>query len=128
MEELSILIRRIPTPNGEHKEHHGQGGHNPNGGRLEHTRPSNGTIPRCEFFLSHQRTTAVDRVGLAAFHMLSTVQLWGHQLKKEHLGMGWEDFKELCTIWFGPPTHTNPLDDLILLKQTGSVAEYQKLF
>ncbi|XP_068639429.1 uncharacterized protein [Aristolochia californica] len=70
----------------------------------------------------------VDRVGLAAFHMLGEAQVWGHLLKKEHLGIGWEDFIELYTIRFGPPTHTNPLGDLILLKQTGNVADYKKLF
>ncbi|XP_068651582.1 uncharacterized protein [Aristolochia californica] len=37
-------------------------------------------------------------------------------------------FKELCLLRFGPPARSNPLGDLVNLKQTGSIEEYQKQF
>ncbi|XP_068653864.1 uncharacterized protein [Aristolochia californica] len=85
-------------------------------------------IYRCEKFFLRQCIAALDRMGLAALHMLDEAQLWDHQVEREHPGIGWEEFTKQCTIQFGPSTHTNPLSDLILLEQSGNVAEYLNIF
>ncbi|XP_068649022.1 uncharacterized protein [Aristolochia californica] len=46
----------------------------------------------------------------------------------ENLNLDWEEFKELCTIWFGPPAQSNSLGDLVLLHHTFTVKQYQKAF
>ncbi|XP_068649459.1 uncharacterized protein [Aristolochia californica] len=63
-------------------------------GRIEH--PANGVKKN-----SHQLTAEIDKVRLAAFHMLDEAQLWAQ---------------------------SNPLGDLVLLRQIGNDEHYQKLF
>ncbi|XP_068657965.1 uncharacterized protein [Aristolochia californica] len=82
----------------------------------------------CEKFFNHQRTVAYDRVQLAAFHLLGEAQLWYQQVEADKLLVEWDEFMELCTLRFGPLAYSNPLGDLVLLHQTGSVELYQKQF
>uniref|UniRef100_A0A1S3X3P8 Reverse transcriptase domain-containing protein n=1 Tax=Nicotiana tabacum TaxID=4097 RepID=A0A1S3X3P8_TOBAC len=85
-------------------------------------------LHRCEKFFSNQRTNEVDKVGLAAFHLLGEAQLWYHQVEQEYPSVDWSEFKEYCALRFGPPLGSNPLGDLVNLKQTGSIEEYQRPF
>ncbi|XP_068638457.1 uncharacterized protein [Aristolochia californica] len=85
-------------------------------------------LRRCEKKFSHQRTTANDILGLAAFHLLGEAQLWYNQIELDRLLVDWAKLKELYTLHFGPPAHSNHLGDLVLLHQTGSVELYQKQF
>ncbi|OIT36537.1 putative mitochondrial protein, partial [Nicotiana attenuata] len=85
-------------------------------------------LHRCEKFFSNQHTQEEDKVGLAAFHMLGEAQLWYHQLEIENPSMSWVELKDCCTLRFGPPARSNPLGELVNLKQTGTVEEYQRLF
>ncbi|XP_068666470.1 uncharacterized protein [Aristolochia californica] len=115
-----ILSGRTPTPREGDKAH--SNGHGaPTVGCTEHTgygenfSPDKGTVPRytkldfpvfngvdnpltwlyrCEFFFYNQCTTDIDKVGLAAFHMLDEAQLWGHQLELEHLAQYQKKFQE----------------------------------
>ncbi|XP_068657862.1 uncharacterized protein [Aristolochia californica] len=154
-EKLDELLGvRNPTPRGERRSPAArQGDHCM--GRSDHTENGvssgsrGGTIPRytkldfpmfkgsedpliwlygCEKFFSHQRTAETEKVRIATFHMLDEAQLRGHQLEMENPNIDWEEFKESCTIQFGPPAQRNPLGDLVLLRQTGTVEQYQKAF
>ena len=40
----------------------------------------------------------------------------------------WEVFWDLCNARFGPSIRSNPLGELRMLRQTGSVADYQSRF
>lgn len=68
---------------------------------------------------------AAERISLAAFHMLGEAQLWYYKLKQEEPDITWVKFSEFCTLRFGPPLRSNSFGDLVNLKQTGSVDEYQ---
>ncbi|XP_019265334.1 PREDICTED: uncharacterized protein LOC109242914 [Nicotiana attenuata] len=85
-------------------------------------------LHRGEKFFSNQRTNEVDKVELAAFHLLGEAQLWYHQVEQEYPSVDWSEFKEYCALRFGPPLGSNPLGDLVNLKQTGSIEEYQRQF
>ncbi|XP_068645209.1 uncharacterized protein [Aristolochia californica] len=82
----------------------------------------------CEHFFWHQRTHPEERVSLAGFHLLDEALLWYSQFDSAHLDHDWELFKESCLLRFGAPACSNPLGDLVNLKQTGSIEEYQKQF
>lgn len=85
-------------------------------------------LHRCEQFFDNQRTMAAEKVSLAAFHMLGEAHLWYYKLKQEEPDITWAKFSEYCTFRFGPPLRSNSLGDLVNLKQTGSVDEYQRQF
>ncbi|XP_010264784.1 PREDICTED: uncharacterized protein LOC104602705 [Nelumbo nucifera] len=87
-----------------------------------------GWLHRCEQFFRNQRTDDRDKVSLAAFHLTEEAQLWFYRLEQEEPGLGWAQFKSYCLLRFGPPLTSNPLGELINLKQTGTVAEYQRQF
>ncbi|XP_068662886.1 uncharacterized protein [Aristolochia californica] len=70
----------------------------------------------------------MDKVRLAAFHLLDEAQLWFYQVELDRLVVDWEEFKELCMIWFRIPAYRNPLGDLVLLRQVGLVEAYQPQF
>ncbi|KAH0658108.1 hypothetical protein KY289_026856 [Solanum tuberosum] len=55
-------------------------------------------------------------------------QLWVNQLEQEEPNLTWGIFKEYCTLRFGPPVKSNPLGELINLKQTSSVEDYERNF
>lgn len=76
-------------------------------------------LHRCEKFFANQRTRETDKVGLAAFHLLGEAQLWYYQLETELPAISWDGFKEYCSLRFGPPARSNPLGELVNLKQMG---------
>ncbi|XP_068657970.1 uncharacterized protein [Aristolochia californica] len=79
-------------------------------------------------FFSNQGTLPEGKVQLAAFHMLDEALLWFHQFKNEFVVYDWEFFKENYMLRFGPPLCSNPVDDLVNLKQLGTTEQYQKFF
>ncbi|KAG6511769.1 hypothetical protein ZIOFF_029846 [Zingiber officinale] len=85
-------------------------------------------VKMCKKFFTNQRTTEVDKVGLAAFHLVGEAQLWFDQIEQEEPEMIWKQFRDHCHICFGPPLSNNPLGELANLKQTGSVEDYQRQF
>ena len=87
-----------------------------------------GWLYRCEQFFLNQKTSEGDKVGLAAFHMVGEAQLWFYRLEQEELGISWEQFKSYCLLRFRPPLCSNPLGELINLKQMGTIEDYQRQF
>ncbi|XP_010272908.1 PREDICTED: uncharacterized protein LOC104608573 [Nelumbo nucifera] len=87
-----------------------------------------GWLYHCEQFFRNQRTEEKDKVSLAAFHLTDEAQLWFYRVEQEEPDLSWDQFKSYCLLWFGPPLTSNPLGELINLKQTGTVVEYQRQF
>ncbi|KAJ4797074.1 hypothetical protein LUZ62_048320 [Rhynchospora pubera] len=85
-------------------------------------------INRCEQFFRGQRTVEEEKVWLAAYHLTGIAQQWYFQLERDVGLLPWVRFKELCHLRFGPPVRTNPLGELMHLRQTDSVEEYQERF
>lgn len=85
-------------------------------------------LHRCEKFFTNQRTPNQEKVGLAVFHMVGEAQLWVYQLEQEEPNLIWGVFKDYCTLRFGRPMKSNPLGELINLKQTSSIEDYQRNF
>jgi len=55
-------------------------------------------------------------------------QQWYYHLERNQGVPTWPRFVELVNLRFGPPTHSNPLGELINVKRTGSVDDYQEQF
>ncbi|XP_068651577.1 uncharacterized protein [Aristolochia californica] len=85
-------------------------------------------LHNCDQFFWHQQTQPEDRVPLAAYHMFDEALLWYHQFRYENPLYDWEIFRASCMLRFGPPARHYPLGDLVNLKQSGSLAQYQKSF
>ncbi|OMO61303.1 Retrotransposon gag protein [Corchorus olitorius] len=87
-----------------------------------------GWIHRCEHFFRHQNTPEEERVGLASFHLEGDAQLWFLKLERDHPSITWDAFVKQCNLRFGPPIRRNKLGELVKLKQTESVDDYQRKF
>ncbi|XP_019053919.1 PREDICTED: uncharacterized protein LOC109114927 [Nelumbo nucifera] len=87
-----------------------------------------GWLYHYEQFFRNQRTEEKDKVSLVAFHMTDEAQLWFYRVEQEEPGLNWDQFKSYCLLRFGPPLTSNPLGELINLKQIGTVVEYQRQF
>lgn len=86
----------------------------------------------CDKFFHDQRIAEVevevDKVGLAAFHMIREAQIWIFKPEEEESRITWDTFKNYCHLHFGPPLRNNPLGELAKLKQTSSVEENKHKF
>ncbi|KAF3635230.1 putative early nodulin-like protein 1-like [Capsicum annuum] len=82
----------------------------------------------CEQFFENQHTIDVEKVGVARFHMLGEAQLWYYQLKRAKVLMTWEEFQKHCFQQFEPPESSNPVGELVTLRQTSTVEAYQCQF
>ncbi|KAJ4786652.1 polyprotein [Rhynchospora pubera] len=87
-----------------------------------------GWLNRCEQFFRGQRTMDEEKVWLASYHLLGVAQQWYYQVERDEDLLPWPRFKELCHLRFGPPIRSNPLGELMHLRQTGSVEDYQEQF
>jgi hypothetical protein len=85
-------------------------------------------LSRCEQFLKAQRTEPPQKIWLATFHLDGDAFHWYAHLERSRGVPSWEQFHELCNTWFRPPIRHNPLGELRLLRQTGTVADYQSRF
>jgi hypothetical protein len=85
-------------------------------------------LSRCEQFFRAQRTEPMHKIWLATFHLDGDAFHWYVHLERSCGTPSWEDFHELCNVRFGPSIRNNPLGELRLLRQTGTVAEYQSRF
>ena len=60
--------------------------------------------------------------------MDGAAQQWHFHLERNQGIPTWQWFVELVNLRFGPPTRSNPLGELIQVRRTGTVAEYQDRF
>ncbi|KAJ4758083.1 polyprotein [Rhynchospora pubera] len=87
-----------------------------------------GWLNRCEQFFRGQRTMEEEKVWLASYHLVGIAQQWYYQLERDEGLLSWARFKEMCHLRFGPPIRSNPLGELMHLRQTDSVDDYQQRF
>jgi hypothetical protein len=85
-------------------------------------------LSRCDQYFRAQKTEASQKLWLATFHLDGDAFHWYAHLERSRGVPSWEDFYELCNVRFGLSIRSNPLGELRLLRQTGSVAEYQSRF
>jgi hypothetical protein len=64
---------------------------------------------------------------MATFHLDGDAFHWYTHLERSRGTPSWE-FYVLCNNRFGPPIRSNPLGELRLLRQTGTMADYQSKF
>nr|GMC88607.1 serine carboxypeptidase-like 45 [Ipomoea batatas] len=74
-------------------------------------------LHRCELYFRTAHTPLHAQVELAAFNMTGEAQLWYYQILRDEPRMTWGIFKDYCKLRFGPPHSTNPLGDLVNVKQ-----------
>jgi hypothetical protein len=85
-------------------------------------------LSRCEQFSCAQRTEPQQKLWLATFHLDGDAFHWYAHLERSCGMPSWEEFHELCNVRFGPPIRNNPLGELRLLRQIGTVADYISRF
>jgi hypothetical protein len=85
-------------------------------------------LNRCESYFRGTRTVAVEQVWLASLHLDDVVAEWYYSLEKEYGLLRWSCFAEFINLHFGPPIHSNSLDELKELHHTGTVEDYQWQF
>ncbi|KAJ4749170.1 Sulfite exporter TauE/SafE family protein [Rhynchospora pubera] len=83
---------------------------------------------RCEQYFRGQRVLEDEKVWLAAYHMTGVAQQWYYKIELSEGIPNWTRFKEACQLRFGPPFRSNPITELSLLQQSGSVEGYTKDF
>ncbi|KAM0891817.1 hypothetical protein ACQ4PT_026120 [Festuca glaucescens] len=71
-----------------------------------------------------------EKVWLASYYHLIgvTTQQWYYQLERDEGILAWARFEEFVNMRFGPPIRSNILGELVSLRRTGSVEEYQRRF
>nr|GMD86704.1 putative mitochondrial protein [Ipomoea batatas] len=74
-------------------------------------------LHHCELYFHTAHTPVHAQVELAAFNMTGKAQLWYYQILRGERRMTWGIFKDYCKLRFGPSHNTNPLGDLINVKQ-----------
>ncbi|KAI9194751.1 hypothetical protein LWI28_008909 [Acer negundo] len=85
-------------------------------------------LSRAEKYFSLHEIVEFDKVSLASFYLEGDSQLWFQMLEQEQLYVTWEDFKNGLQTRFGPNQFSDPFGELIQLRQTGTVVEYQTRF
>jgi hypothetical protein len=82
----------------------------------------------CEQYFRAQRTDAPQKILLATFHLDGDAFHWYVHLERSRGTPSREEFVEFYNVRFEPPIRSNPLGGLQLLRQIGTVAEYQSRF
>ena len=84
-------------------------------------------LTRCNLFFLGPRTPATDKTWMASYHLTSVAALWYGHLEEKIGRPTWADFVARVSQLFCPPTHANPLDELISLSRIGSVAVWRSI-
>ncbi|KAL5569831.1 hypothetical protein UlMin_026406 [Ulmus minor] len=80
-----------------------------------------------KYFVLHEIAES-DKVTLASFYLDGDADLWFQMLEQELLYVTWKDFKNGIISRFGPNQFEDHFGELIKLRQTSSVVEYQSKF
>jgi len=60
--------------------------------------------------------------------MTGDAQQWYYRLEKNRGTLTWAEFVKLANNCFGPPLRSNPFGELVQLRRTSTVADYQSQF
>lgn len=85
-------------------------------------------LNRCEQFFQGQRTMEEEKVWLASYHMTGVAQQWYYRLERNQGVPSWPRFVDHVNLRFGPPIRSIALGELIQLRRTGTVGDYQERF
>lgn len=80
-----------------------------------------------QFFYCHE-VAYEDQVEMATFHLEGHTQLWYKILCDDEINLYWEEFCDRLYERFNPSDFDNFTGELVNLRQTGTVLEYQKQF
>ena len=69
-----------------------------------------------------------EKVWMASYNLEDVAQMWYYQLREDEGVPGWNHFKDLLQLRFGPPLRSAPLFELAECRRTGTVEEYQNRF
>jgi len=87
-----------------------------------------GWVYRCEQFFEVHNTAENLKVKIASIHLSSKALLWHQSVMKHRSESGWprwEEYKMAITTRFGAKLFDDPLAELMKLKQSGTVEQYQ---
>jgi hypothetical protein len=79
-------------------------------------------------FFRSQGTPPAQRVWTAAFYLKGAASQWYFRLEKNQGELSWPDFVDGVNKRFNPPTRSNPLGELMHLRCSGTVDEFQENF
>lgn len=82
----------------------------------------------CEAYFSLYDIPEAFKVTSATLHMSGNAANWYHAYKLSHHWPSWSEFRTAVTAEFDCNVHRNKMKELMLLKQSGSVTEYQREF
>lgn len=85
-------------------------------------------LHRCDQFFRQAHSSDEDKVWLATYHMEGIAQQWYYALERNQGVLTWPRFVEFVNLRLGPPTRSNPLGELVDVRRTGSVADYQERY
>jgi len=87
-----------------------------------------GWIYKAEQCFEFQNIVLDQQVQLASFHLEGIALQWNRWLAKFHGPLTWDEFTNAIQLRFGPTDYEDPSEALTRLKQTTTIAAYQKAF
>jgi hypothetical protein len=85
-------------------------------------------LNRCERYFHVRQTPENKSIAFTAFYLLDDAQLWFHLMELNGGSPTWNQFVKLVNARFRPPLTDNPIGELAMLRRTGTVDEFSKLF
>ncbi|GKB05984.1 hypothetical protein Tco_0834217, partial [Tanacetum coccineum] len=82
-------------------------------------------MSHCDYYFRHQRVTDEEKISMVAPHLEDDAQYWFLKLDTDRPHMVWDGFKDHCRQRFGFYGSCSKLGELVKLRQTGYVEEYQ---
>ncbi|XP_042946164.1 uncharacterized protein LOC122279545 [Carya illinoinensis] len=87
-----------------------------------------GWLYKVKQFFAFHNTLPHHRLRLVSFHMVGKALVWFQGLDESGLLTEWDDFVNALLICFGPSSYDDPVEQIIRLRQMGSVEEYKTAF
>jgi len=90
-----------------------------------------GWVYKCEQFFELDSIAETKKVKIASIHLLGKALVWHQSFMKQFtLGIwpSWENYKNAIVARFGNGPFDDPMAELVKLRQTGSVSQYQEQF
>jgi hypothetical protein len=85
-------------------------------------------VDTCETFFTLYQIALGFQVSAATMYLQDSAAHWYHAFKQDHERLEWDQFKKAVLMEFDTDTHRVKLKELLLLKQTSTVADYRRQF
>jgi hypothetical protein len=83
-------------------------------------------LNQCKRYFHVRRTPEHKCVVFAAFYLLDDVRLWFHWMELNGGQPTWPQFINLINARFGPPLTDSPIGELVMLRKSSTVDDYNK--